>query len=180
MTPEDRLHRIDQLQRENAESLAAIEERERRRESNPIAEQDWLMADAEPAGGALIERQASGNGLLYRTHETPLPRVLQRVAEASDAGFDHDLIARALGEVVAHERSRLERKLSDLRGENFELRKEIADLKSLLLAKLDAADAKLRNLSDDVEAERAERRALEVEMAEQRGRTNAIVRDFVR
>ena len=180
----DREARIEQLRRENDEALARIEERQAAREADPYSEQDELFADAEPVGAALVERQAAGNGLLYRTHETPLPRVLQPDAGASD-GLDQQTFARALGETIAHERTRerrerdqelaaRDRKLADLQSENLELKSPVRDV----LAKLQATDEKVRNFLIDLERERRERGELELKMADLRGRVAGLVRDF--
>ena len=82
-------------------------------------------------------------------------------------------------EVVAHERRR---ERQERAADVAELEGEIRELKDLLrdtLARLEASDTKAKNLAADLEAERRDRGAVQIEVAELRGRVSGVLRDYV-
>jgi hypothetical protein len=191
MTPEERLDLIDELKASNDKLRAERDERERARELDPFAYDDYLRAErtAEPERDACVQREAPAGGLVYRRMDD----ALQRASEPPDwsqweawmkGHLDNlreemiDAVAEGMVEFFKQKRHELDRELTVLRNENAELKGMLRDV----VARLGQTDEKLKNLVADANAERKDHigrmTAFQVEVAELRGRMGAILRDF--
>ena len=116
MDPLERLHRINELQRQNEDARERLAERERQLEEDPCKMQDHLLAEpvrdheprdlvyTEPIRASYMRRGADGRGLVYRTRGDATVHAPQPVIAASngDRAVGHDQVARALGTIIAH------------------------------------------------------------------------------
>jgi len=166
----EREARISQLERDNARSLDELEERQAAHD--PAAELEQMIAEhrSKPVGSPLVRRHG-----VTPPQAEPTP---------SD-GVDSQTLARALGEVVAHERNRerrereaalveRDRRIGELEGELKEIRSLVGDV----LQRLEQSNTAIRNLAGDLENERRARADIELRFADLRGRIAGLVRDF--
>jgi len=124
VTREERLALIDKLQRDAGEGRQRLAERVAKREADPAAMQDWLMADSDeivhkeyaPEIIAADEAQAGWEAWLRASLTIERAEIL-------------DTVTQALGEVIAairneHEAALIERdrKIANLEGELREMK----------------------------------------------------------
>jgi len=148
MDATDRQLMIERLQREADEGRERIAERIARRERNPHAVQEMLLADAritkdegdlhfsDPIGEPLVQRNDAARGLVYKRHENPLPPAPAPEPEPSgdDPSFEEavDRFAAAVENRLAD----LDAELADFAIALDELEGDIRELKGMLGATL--------------------------------------------
>ena len=118
MTEDERLDRIDELKASNDQLRAEREERERAREANPFAYDDWLRAERSVEPEPIIYRRYDGNA------SAAFP-------EPEPSGDDEEL-ANAVDKFA----DAIERRLFELDKENAELRAKVGKLEGKLDAVL--------------------------------------------
>jgi len=133
MTKDERLDRIAELKASNDQLRAEREERQRARDADPFAFDDWLRAEhsAEPEPKAYVQRNDAGEGLIYKRMSDAL-----QPAEPDWSGWEawlqghleilREQMAAAIGKatmmLLQEERIRFERELAILKNENAEIR----------------------------------------------------------
>jgi hypothetical protein len=161
MDATDRLLKIQQLQRDADEGRRRIAEREARREADPNAMHEWLVAEHRETGAAQDlhfteplwsprARSEASEGVLYRAIDgaAPAPAV-NGGAEPSDADqlITADAFVRGVGGVIIElrqewrrEMARLHRQFASWRKEKRHERMALEDEIKALRKRLDLAD----------------------------------------
>jgi hypothetical protein len=143
MTRDERLDLIDRLRAEADAGRERIAERERARESDPIAFDDWCRAErsVEPIRSAPMAETELPD-IIYRTYAPDAP---EPAPEPETAAFDEaallETVARGSAEAVMtliqRERRTYDRRIATLEGELREVKGMIGSVLALLGQKSD-------------------------------------------